>query len=367
MAELLRNGTGMSRSQRLRSSALSTAREYVQDGLLSGRGPVGILAETALAALPSPVRHKKAFLLTAASVVVGGGVVENHRRAVNAWKRWPKTELTAHPYEGEQTNVSGVVVQGFGKVEGKLIAEKVAKAIPEIRWGSFDYNNITGLTVEDLATELTRYKEETNAQYLDAYVPSMGLPTLLLAAKAADIPLRNIFANSSPFGLEDGKANGLGKIVKKTPYHFGVIGKVAGTLVTRRKQHGKMNWKQKQAAWKEAWRERGVSSPMLLGSQVALLENPAFQNPESFKDIINPEFTNVYYFSPDPKKDTVVYVERALPKWVEFFAKLGIRVESVPMPESDHANHGEFVKTGVPIFEKLYKRKKEEVVFPNVV
>lgn len=233
-------------------------------------------------------------------------------------------------------------------------------AIPNIPWASFDYNNVKGLTTADLAAGLTRYKEETNAQYLDAYAPSMGLPTLLIAAKAANIPLRYIFANSSPFELGDGKANGLGKIVQKTPYHFGYAGKMIGTVVTRRKQQGGL----KLNHFAEAWRERGQSSPQLLSSQVALLENPAFQDPESFKGIIDPKVTKVFYFSPNPEKDSVVFVEQAFPKWREFFGELGVELQSIPMPEADHASHKHAVKVGKPVFESLY-RPKNGTVFPG--
>jgi hypothetical protein len=73
-----------------------------------------------------------------------------------------------------------------------------------------------------------------------------------------------------------------------------------------------------------------------------ILNSRSLEDWEKFRAVIIPEQTKVIYSL--SLGDNVVNVAQALPKWKEFFARLGVPFEFVEMKGAKHADTSEAMK-----------------------
>lgn len=287
---------------------------------------------------------------------IAGMALANHYGADRKWNNGPTT-LHRLPYDGAKTEGGGVVIHGINRVSGEKHAQQLKNALPHQPWAFFNYNNRSGVTEDDVAHALRRYKDEEELTFLDAHFSSLGGKIGFNAARAAEIPLRHVTLNGCPFDGKDGYGNAVGNFAAKyLPYDFRFAGKFASIFTAKMLQEGVSNVGNNLVDAVNA--TFTGASPALLRSSMKILNSNSF-NEGTFKDTIIPGFTKVLYtYSPD---DHVVKVEQAGAKYESFCKKYGADFEARAMPGTKHADTSAAILHGRKWLEEL--SAKEHPVF----
>jgi hypothetical protein len=293
-------------------------------------------------------KRSLAPLITAAiGAVAGGGVYA--ASSVATRKMWPQTESEIVPFDDADEGYAPerwLLMPGHGQHQPQqMMQELMSGALAGQKLSAFQYAG--KFDIGEMADKLHAFGQTTDT--LHVFGNSLGTLTLLEAWRAMTREQKKVFPrlgtlalSGCPLDVTDTFDGKLATIISRFPYGGGVVGKfLLGSVERIRENHA--SFAEIRAQVREARKalRDGQSSPTWIGQTKFLARTKrdnVLQHAEDFRGLIIPE-TRAVFLMPDKEgADTTVRDRRAFGRWTPFFARFGVELDKLLLPNAVHAD-----------------------------
>lgn len=310
------------------------------EGNVSALESMGDVARQAEAGMRIPLAAKVITAVAAGAYAASSATTR---------KLWPSTESEIIPFDGDDTGFVSerwLLMPGHGQHRPQQMAQELmANGLAGQKLSSFQYAGKFDLA--EMAPKLHAFGQTTDV--INVFGNSLGTLTFLETWRAMSREQKKAFPrlgkialNSCPLDVSDTYDGNIAKVVSRIPYRGGVVGKLLlGSIDRVREKHA--NFEEVKSSIHKAWQAMGdgQSSPTWIGQTRFLARTDrdnVLDHARGFEGLITQETCAAYFMPEDEGRDKTVIDRKAFERWMMFFAKFGVDLDKILLPNAAHAD-----------------------------